>query len=305
MEKAPGTQPCLRTLQGISSLSLHSILSRLAVERIEEKAARIEETFTLSKGRWDDTLFRTLIRSAGFGIQSSIFQEWAGILNMQALEKHRDSSLQIEAVMFGQAGLLNEESIPHYYRAGALASSYYKELLREYKFLKNKFSLSELPYTAWGTASPHLRIARLAALFFSRKLSISSISECGTITALRRLFDAPLSVYWSNHLCFGGTETAGNGSMKSSQTDVLIINTVVPFLYLYGKHRKDEQLCSRAEDLLYSLASEENGIIRRWRERGINADCAAHSQAIIQLDKQYCRQHRCAECLLGRYIIIE
>lgn len=299
--------PCESALAGQSSINIHSYLSRLLIERMEEKAAAIEKTYALCDQRWEETLLRIIIRSFGFGIQGDVFEEWARILDLGALGKHRDSLFQVEAIMFGQAGLLNEESIPYYYRTQALANEYYNKLSKEYGFLKNKFSLKEIDHKAWGngSATPHVRIARIATLYQERSTDFSSIASCETITGYYKLLDTTPHGYWSNHTCFGGTETIGCGSMKQRQLDVIIINAVIPILYIYGKHRNDSGLCGKAEELLYQLKSEENSIVRRWKEKGIAIECAADSQAILQLDRRYCRTNNCTRCRLAYYYLKE
>ncbi len=290
--------PCSDTIAGMDKIKLHSNLSRLLAERIEEKAQHIYELHEKCDKRWDDTLFKLLARNFGFGIQSGSFEKWARLLSMQAAGKHRDNALQIEALFFGQAGLLEKDSIPYYYQSEALNSKYYNDLLREYKFLITKFNLSNVDYKIWGggNATPHLRLARLATMYVKNKINISSISECNTIKELRELLQEQPEGYWRCHMQFGGTETTGAAPLKNSQTDLLIINTIAPILYAYGKHRNDISLCNKSEDYLHSLNSEENSIIRRWAQLGINTDCAADSQALIQLQKAYCNRHKCAEC---------
>ena len=297
--------PCETVLPGQSSINIHSYLSRLLIERIEEKANAIEKTYALCDRRWEETLLKIIIRSFGFGIQGDVFEEWAKVLDISALGKHRDNLMQIEAIMFGQAGLLNEESIPYYYRTQALTSEYYKRLANEYKFLKNKFGLKEIEHKAWGTgcATPHVRIARIAALYWQRSLDLSSIAACETITGYYKLLDTTLHGYWSNHACFGGTETIGCGNMRQRQLDVIIINAIIPILYIYGKHRNDSGLCGKAEELLYQLKSEENSIVRKWKDKGIAIECAADSQAILQLDRRYCRSHNCTKCRFAYYYL--
>ena len=299
--------PCITAITGQSNINIHNYLSRLLVERIEEKAAAIEKTYALCDQRWEETLMRIIIRSFGFGIQGDIFEEWAKVLDLNALGKHRDNLLQVEAIMFGQAGLLDEESIPYYYRTQALTSEYYNKLAKEYRFLKNKFGLKEIDHKTWGTgsATPHVRIARIAALYWQRSLDFSSIAACETITGYYKLLDTTLHGYWSNHACFGGTETTGCGNMRQRQLDVIIINAIIPILYIYGKHRNDSGLCGKAEELLYQLKSEENSIVRKWKDKGIAIECAADSQAILQLDRRYCRLHNCTKCRFAYYYLKE
>ena len=299
--------PCEETIARQSTINTHSFLSRLLIERMEDKAAAIGRAHVESDKRWEETLLRIIIRSFGFGIQGDVFEEWARILDYTALGKHRDSLLQVEAIMFGQAGLLNEESIPYYYRTQALTSDYYNKLTKEYRFLQNKFNLKEIDHRAWGngSATPHVRIARIASLYREKRTDFSSIATCETLQGYYKLLDTNLQGYWNNHTCFGGTETTGNGNMKPRQLDVIIINAVVPILYIYGKHRNDSRLCEKAEELLYLLKSEENSIVRKWKEKGLVIECAADSQAILQLEKKYCRLRKCTDCRFAWYYIKE
>lgn len=289
--------PCHKTMATMEKIYLHSNLSRLLVERIEDKALRIEKLYDECGKKWEDTLFKLLARNFGFGIQSSSFEQWAALLDMQALGKHRDNLMQVEAIFFGQAGLLEEESIPAYYRKEALETPYYKELQREHLFLSKKFALESINHKVWnGNATPHLRIARLAALYNSTKVTLSSVTACETLEELEKMLQAIPQGYWWNHLQFGGTITEGCGPLRISQLHTIIINTIAPMLYTYGKHRNDLRLCSRAEEILHHLNSEQNSIIRKWREAGVAADCAADSQALIQLQKEYCNKNGCSKC---------
>ncbi len=292
------TPPCERIAATYSNIKLRDYLTRLLIERIEEKAERIGRIYESCDKRWDDTLFKLLARSFGFGIQGRPFEEWALILNLQALGKHRNSIEQVEAIMFGQAGLLTPESIPAYYLRDAMENSPYQLLAREYKFLKSKFNLQEMRHNGWmyGNSSPHIRIARLAKLFHSEKVGTTAIAACNTLKELRDTLQAQPSQYWQHHTQFGSTATSGTGDLGTKQLDVLIINTIVPILYSYGKHRRDTGLCNKAEDFLYEISAENNSIVRRWTQQGVCINCAADSQALIQLNNAYCKAHRCTEC---------
>lgn len=301
-----GFCPCSDTLPESSTLHMGNFLSRLLAERMEEKAARITRLHNLSEKRWEETLFRLLARNFGFGIQGDAFEEWAKVLNLSALGKHRDNPLQTEAIFFGQAGLLEEESIPEYYRTEALGTPYYTNLRNEYKFLKAKFGLAQTPHTLWTGTTPHTRIARLAAMYHSGKISLSHIADCTTLEAVRNLLQTPAGSYWDKHNQFGGTEINNRATTLSNKhLNLLTINTIIPILYTYGKHRSDTNLCNRAEDFLYSLPPEENSIIRSWAKTGIIAKSAADTQALIQLKNQYCKKNRCLECLFAYQCIKE
>lgn len=290
--------------EALDRIRVHGILSKLLMERIEERAEYIEKLHENNGQRWDDTLFRMLMRSFGFGIHGRQFEELAATIDFSALGKHSDNLLQVEAIFFGQAGLLEEESIPYYYREFALNSGYFKEIKREFQFLQKKFNLKVMSHTMWnGCGTPHVRIARLAAIYNSKRFSMSNIAESGCIKDLHKTLSHTLHSYWQNHTCFGGTETYGNGDLKQTQIEVIIINAIVPMLYVYGRHRKEYALCEKAEDYLHSLRNEENSVVRRWREQGFTVSCAADSQALLQLSKAYCSRNRCRDCQIAyRYI---
>ena len=295
--------PCTEIIAGLPSEQFDNSLAQLLSERLEEKRKIVERIFALCDQRWDDTLLKTAIRSFGFGIQGAVFEEWASTLNTQALGKHRDNLTQVEAILFGQAGLLDIESIPYYYREETLKSNYYNELIREYRFLSNKFGLSSMDFKKWssGNSTPHLRIARIASLYHLGRLTISGITAAGNLTEIYRLFAHPLNGYWQNHICFGGTDTGGNGCMKQRQVDVVIINSVVPILHIYGKHRKEERYCEMGMKLLREIDPEDNSIIKKWREQGVKARNAADTQALLQLSRSYCKAKKCTECPLGKH----
>lgn len=305
MEQHISKLPCGKAIREIENVVLHSILSRLLVERIEEKSTTIGELLTECSMKWDDALFKTIARSFGFGIQSNVFGKWASILDMQALARHRDNIMQTEAIMFGQAGLLDEQSIPYYYRDSASRSDYFQEISKEYRYLSKKFSLECMDHRSWGTsnATPHLRIARLASIYNRNRTNMGSITACNTINELRELLNAPLDGYWRNHTCFGGTETCGNGAIKERHCDIIIMNAIVPTLFIYGKRHANMALCNRAEDYMYLMKGEENSIIRRWKEEGVKVECAADSQALLQLSKKYCSVCNCKNCYFAYHYI--
>lgn len=300
---AAGRFDCHEEIANCDSLHTNSYLSRLLSERMEDKAGRIAATHLIGDKRWEETLFRTLVRNFGFGIQGDAFEKWAETLNLTILGKHRDNLLQIEAIFFGQAGLLEKESIADYYRTEAERTPYYNELKREYKFLTAKFGLQQTDYNIWrgcGNSMPHTRIARLAAMYHKGDVTLSNIAECTTLDELKRLLQTPLNGYWSNHSSFGSTSSIGKPeTISTKHLNLFIINTIAPILYAYGKHRKEETLCSKAEDFLHKLPVEDNGIIRGWEKIGLHVHCAADTQALIQLKKEYCNKKRCTECMFA------
>jgi hypothetical protein len=107
------------------------------------------------------------------------------------------------------------------------------------------------------------------------------------------------SEYWLTHYAFGGCSPSRPKTLSDSSLDLLIINTVVTFLYAYGKHLGKEELCARATAFLEALKPENNYIIRMWSQCGLKVSHAGDSQALIQLKKEYCDKKKCLYCRIG------
>ena len=242
--------------------------------------------------------FITLARNYGFGLNADAFEAWARLIPLRAVDKHRDNLFQVEAFFLGTAGFLEEE------RTGQ--DDYYICLRKEYRYLRQKFSLPE-PMTAsrWKLlrtrpgSLPHIRLAQLAYLYHRGEGLFSKTMETQTVDELRKLLATDVSAYWEEHFTFAKVSPRSKKQMSKSGLDLIIINTVVPFLYAYGRHRGEEYLCERATALLEELPAENNYIIRMWEGAGIAVTSAADSQALIQLQKEYCDRRDCLRCRFG------
>ncbi len=286
---------CFRIIPQLSSLTVHGWLSALQTERFAVKTEQIEERLNAYSQDWEAAFFITLARNFGFGVNSDAFELWAKSVPLAAVNKHRDNLFQIEAFFFGLAGLLQE-----------LATDEYTEkIIKEYAYLKHKFQLTPVEECRWRFLRmrpgnfPHVRIAQLACLYHRSQGLFSQLMEMQTLGQLRDVLKGGTSEYWLTHYTFGEGSPSHPKTLSRSSIDLLVINTVIPFLYAYGKHRKDESLCLRATALLEELPPENNYIIRTWKECGLQAAHAGDSQALIQLKKSYCDTRKCLYCRFG------
>lgn len=297
--------PCHTLIPSLDRLTVNSWLNALQAERLERKTRDIEARVERCGGSWEDALFVTMARNYGFGVNSDAFELWAHNIPLQYAARHRDDLLQTEALFMGQAGLLNPETIPERYRADAEREGYFKRLADEYSFLANKFSLKALNADMWRFLRmrpqnfPHIRISQLANLYHSRRNDLSRLAECNDAEQAKRLFTTRVSPYWETHYTFGSTSCKTAKSVSPSSLNLLVINTAVPMLFAYGRHRRNEAMCERAVDILSQLKAENNHITRAWRECGLTAANAGDSQALIQLKNEYCDRRDCLRCRIG------
>ena len=297
--------PCYRIIPALTRLTVHSWMAALQTERLEQKTEAIRHRAEQCNGSWEDAYFVTLARNYGFGINGDAFEQWALNVPLSAVGKHRDDLFQIEAIFMGQAGLLDEQSIPHRYLADAHREGYFDKLSSEYCYLAHKFSMKPMDFAAWRFLRlrpqnfPHIRISQLANLYYERRAGLSALLECETVEQLRTLLQTHVTPYWETHYTFGSESPKSTKKLSASSADLLLINTAIPVLFAVGRHRQKEEYCDRAFDFLEQLKAEQNHIIRMWRECGLDVQSAGDSQALIQLKKEYCDRKDCLRCRFG------
>ncbi len=297
--------PCYKIIPSLTPLTVHAWMAALQTERLEQKTRAIEHRAQLKDGSWEDAYFVTLARNYGFGINGEAFELWAQQVPLGAVGKHRDDLFQVEAIFMGQAGLLDEESIPKRYREAALQEGYFQRLRNEYLYLAHKFSMKPMNFAVWRFLRlrpqnfPHIRISQLANLYYERRAGLSVLLECDTLDKARQLMQTHVTPYWETHYTFGSESTKNSKNLSVSSTNLLLINTIIPMLFAVGRHRQKEELCDRAFDFLEELRAEQNHIIRMWRECGLEVKTAGDSQALIQLKKEYCDRRDCLRCRFG------
>ena len=287
--------PCYRIIPSLPPFTAHSWMTALQMERFEQKATLLNERLKRCQGNWEDAFFITLARNFGFGLNGDAFETWAHRLPFRAVAKHRNDLFQIEAIFFGQAGILEDSD----------GDGYYLRLKKEYTYLQHKFGLIPMDASLWRFLRlrpanfPHIRIAQLACLYHRAYGLLSRIMETETLQGVRDILKGGTSEYWLTHYTFGGSSPSRPKTLSNTSLDLLIINTVVTFLYAYGLHKGNRVLCARAGSFLEELKAENNYITRMWEQCGMKASNAADSQALIQLKKEYCDKKKCLYCRIG------
>ena len=287
--------PCYRIIPSLPPFTAHSWMTALQMERFEQKATLLNERLKRCQGNWEDAFFITLARNFGFGLNGDAFETWAHRLPFRAVDKHRNDLFQIEAIFFGQAGILEDSD----------GDGYYLRLKKEYTYLQHKFGLIPMDASLWRflrlrpTNFPHIRIAQLACLYHRAYGLLSRIMETETLQGVRDILKGGTSEYWLTHYTFGGSSPSRPKTLSNTSLDLLIINTVVTFLYAYGLHKGNPVLCARAGSFLEELKAENNYITRMWEQCGMKTSNAADSQALIQLKKEYCDKKKCLYCRIG------
>ncbi len=293
--------PCQEQLPKYDPFLIRFWFSSLMIDRLQSKTNDILAILEQNKNNWNETFYQLLARNFGMKTNALPFELLAKSLPLQVLSKHKTNLFQLEALLFGQSGLLNET---------LLGDDYYLSLRKEYSFLYQKYGLSGIELHTWKFMRlrpinfPTVRIAQLAMLIHHSSALFSQILETENLEELRKLFDVKASEYWDNHYRFNKISDDNHPkTLGEIAFNNLVINTIVPLLFVYGDQHLNQAMKDRALLLLDKLNPESNQIIRKWNELGIESRTAFETQALLQLKNKYCDCKKCLNCQLGAKII--
>lgn len=291
--------PCEKNLTDVPDFEWKNWLERMMVERLEKKSRFVEELLENTQNDWEKAFFISIAGYFGQKINKLPFQILARSIDPKILAKHKDQLFQIEAILFGQAGMLEI----------ANTSEYQQKLKTEYEFLSKKYKISPMPYHLWKymrlrpAAFPDIRIAQLAQLINKSDFLFSKILEIQNLVQLEKLFQAQASEFWDTHYRFDVPSPSRLKKLGESSRLGIIINAVIPFLFVYGKTYGKPEYIDRAMDLLSQIPSEKNHIIQHFASIGKPAENALETQALIQLKQHYCDFKKCLDCRIGMFLL--
>ncbi len=287
--------PCSSMIHIIDDFTWKIWLERLLIERLEQKTEPIFQELEKMKNEWQEVFYKSMARTFGLKINTQPFENLANNLPLKVLSKHKDSLKQIEALVFGVAGFLNKK----------FKDEYVSGLQKEYQFLKKKYQLAEVEKSNWKFLRlmpanfPTLRLAQFAALIYKSNSLFSKIMEENNLKKIISLLKASPSQYWETHYILDEASPKRIKKLGSVILQNIIINTVVPFKFAYGKHKNDEEMQQNAFDLLEKSAAENNSIIKKWNSLGIVSKNSFQTQALLQLKNEFCNKKLCLNCSIG------
>ena len=285
---------CGNQVTKISKFEFDNWLERLLLERLERKIGLIKTHLKNNKNNIDETFYHFLFKYFGLNVNSIPFEQLAQNTPLKIIEKH-PQLISIEALLFGQAGFLNEN----------LDDDYFQRLKKEYAFLQAKFQLQTIEKVTWKFSKlrpsnfPTIRISQLAMLLKKHPRLFSRILELSDVKEIQQLLQTSASDYWLTRYQFGVVSKSKPKKMGKTMLNTIIINVVAPFLFVYGKLQQQEKYVALALELLEKTPPESNSIIAGWEAMGIEPTNSATTQALIELKTNYCSQKKCLNCQVG------
>lgn len=274
-------------------------LDRLMVERLEKKSLLIAQRLKANKKDWEQTFYQSLAWNFGVKVNADAFEQLARAMPLKILAKHKNNLLQLEALLFGQAGLLGQD----------FQDEYPQKLQKEYRFFQKKYKLDPINPDQWKFLRmrpanfPTIRIAQLAMLIHQSSHLFSKILAADNLREVENMFELKISSYWHDHYLFDRESPPKSKSLGPATIHSFILNSIAPILFLFGKERDELRIREKAMQLLEETPAEENAIIGQWSALGLNAVSALDSQALLQLKNNYCDNKRCLECAIGCAIL--
>ncbi len=290
---------CASFLPALTPLAWYAWKERLAAERLERKASQVLETLAQCNNDWEEVCWRVVAGNFGGKVNRVLFEQVAVGLPVRLLARHRNQRIQLEALLMGQANLLDH----------ACKDDYGLLLQKEYAFYRKKYRLvpAEIPaaFLRMRPASfPTIRLSQLAALFQHAHSFYALFCEAQSVAVLLETFDSIAAHdYWNTHYHFRETAKDAPKYMGRHMAENLVINTVIPLLFAHSAYHHAAQKKSNLLSWLLELPAEQNNITRQWRSMGIPIRSALDSQAVTELNNAYCINKRCLECAVGNKLL--
>ena len=300
MAPSQGTVPCAKQMSCVPGFVVASTLERLAAERIESKSETVRRMLDESNGDLERTCYWLMARYFGGKTNALPFELLAKATDQRLLARWRDNPQRLEALLMGQAGLLE----------GYFDDEYPRQLQADYASLRAGASMQPIDGSLWRfhrirpSSFPTIRISQFAQLVNQSKGLFATLLEMTATKDIERLFDQQASSYWENHYQFDRqSQRTSAKRIGKMQARLIVINAWIPLLFVYGVVHGQQKYKDQALGLMAQLPPEDNAVIRQWRQIGIEPASAAESQALLQLSHNYCSSRRCLECRIGYNIL--
>jgi hypothetical protein len=293
-----GFIPCEKNITQFDKLILEKLKERMLVEKLQLKAESLIDSLKAFHYNWEEISWQLIARNFGIIVNADAFEEIAKSISINLLFKHSHSLFQLEALLFGQSGLLNKH----------FKDAYPNNLFKEYLFLRKKYQLKQpkisIKFLRMRPANfPTVRLAQLAALLHQKQKIFSSMVHEENIQNLYSFIDINVSDYWNNHYVFDKCVLIKNNNPGMQLKSNIIINTAVVLSYTYGSYYNFENYKNKSFQWLIDISAEKNFIYKSFLKLGFTIDNAYDSQAMIFLKLNYCDHKKCLDCTIGNQIL--
>lgn len=290
---------CEKDIRDIDSFLLQNWLERLYFERLERKSGLVMELLAQSKNDWEKVLFVLLLKSFGSNINGDPFLSIGQAMHFSTVRKVQHNALQLESILFGLAGFLDDDTI---------VDEYHIDLRKEYRYLQNKFGLENTSvrqpefFKLRPPNFPTIRLSQAANLYGKHQNLFSKLMEASDLEQIYTVFDISASTYWDTHFTFGKTSRKSVKKLTKKFIDLIIINTILPLKFCYARHTGVD-VNEEIVRIISLLKREQNSVVDNFEAHGVKMSNAMDSQAVLQLYNEYCSKNKCLQCAVGTSLL--
>jgi len=285
---------CEKQIATIDSFLIANWQERLFFERLERKSNSIFELASIKNHDWEAVLFALIAKNFGLNTNGEVFFKVANSVSFSVIRKESFEVENIEALLFGAAGLLEVEKEDNYFKDLKFRFYY---LLHKYQFEQKQIEPVQF-FKHRPDNFPTIRLSQLANLYHLHQNLFSKIIKAITVSEIYNLFAVSVSNYWQTHYQFDKESPQKNKPLSKSFIDLLIINTIIPIQFAYAKSQNSE-ISENLIELLCEVAPEKNSIIEKFASFGVNSKNAFETQSLLQLKNEYCNHSKCLDCAIG------
>lgn len=263
-------------------------------ERLERKSQPIYDLLKTTNNDWEAVLFCFLAKNFGLNTNGIPFFQLAQSIPFTIIRKESFEEENLEALLFGNAGLLDIDREDHYF----------KDLKFRYFYLLHKYQLERLPVESIQFFKhrpdnfPSIRLSQLASLYHKHQNLFSKVIGLKSVNDIYDLLLVSVAPYWKSHYQFDKVSPERLKETVNSFVDLLIVNTIIPMQFAYAKNQ-GEFVSEELVTLLNEIKPERNSIIDKFDSFGIVCNNAFETQALLQLKNEYCNKNRCLDCAIG------
>ncbi len=290
--------PCAHLIHSMPAIVIEQMKQRILIERLERKTDTLFELLT-DQPNWKMIAGRLIFKSFGTGLNDYLFERMAQQLDFNKLDRLSYAPKSIEALFFGNAGMLDN----------AWKDDFPVALKKEYDYLKRtqtpscSIEISEWKFLRTRPVNfPTIRLAQLASVF-SNVDWYASFSAITSVKHAEDFLTVTPSAYWSDHYRFDVSSKPTPKHIGKTFANAFLLNAYIPFLVLHARYYKNDAVWEQIFELLDTIQAEDNVITRIWKELGVRMQTGFDSQSCLELYKMYCTHKKCLSCSIGFSIL--
>ena len=290
--------PCESLFSEADPFIVSTFIEALFIQRLEEKVAILRQRLALLNGDWEALLFERIAYVFGLKVNAQAFEIMAKSFPFKILQQISRKSENTEALLFGQAGFLND-----------VKDDYQWELQQQYIYLKHKYNLKEVENHLFKFLRlrppnfPTVRIAQLAALYKFENQLFNKLIATDSFEELTKLFQKiKTTSYWDTHYNFGKESKKEVKRISKDRLQLFLLNAIIPVRYFYEQQTGNENV-EKLLELIRAMPAEQNSTVKKFKNIGAKIQNSMDSQAFLELKKNFCDQKKCLNCRIGNQII--